>query len=52
MVTGPYKWDEHVIQDDDLLLKLRNYTGPVEEFNYQRGEDQKKLLEKFKSECL
>lgn len=48
MIRGPYKRDEHVVQDKDLLLKLRNYTGTVEEFKYQRGEDQEKLLEKFK----
>lgn len=48
MTRGPYKRDERVVQDEDLLLKLRNYTGTVEEFKYQRGEDQEKLLEKFK----
>ena len=48
MVRGPYKRDQHVVQDEDLLLKLRNYTGRVEEFQYQRGEDQEQLLEKFK----
>lgn len=47
MVRGPYKRDQRVVQDEDLLLKLRNYTG-VEEFQYQRGEDQEQLLEKFK----
>lgn len=48
MVRGPYKRDQRVVQDEDLLLKLRNYTGRVEEFQYQRGEDQEQLLEKFK----
>lgn len=48
MVWGPYKRDQCVVQDEDLLLKLRNYTGRVEEFQYQRGEDQEQLLEKFK----
>lgn len=48
MVRGPYKQDERVVQDEDLLLKLRNYSGRVEEFQYQRGEDQEQLLEKFK----
>lgn len=48
MARGPYKRDERVVQDEDLLLKLRNYTGRVEEFKYQRGEDQEQLLEKFK----
>lgn len=48
MVRGPYKRDQRVVQDEDLLLKLRNYTGRVKEFQYQRGEDQEQLLEKFK----
>lgn len=48
MVRGPYKRDQCVVQDEDLLLKLRNYTGRVEEFQYQREEDQEQLLEKFK----
>lgn len=48
MVRGPYKRDQRVVEDEDLLLKLRNYTGRVEEFQYQRGEDQEQLLEKFK----
>ena len=48
MIRGPYKRDQRVVQDEDLLLKLRNYTGRVEEFQYQRGEDQEQLLEKFK----
>lgn len=48
MVRGPYKRDERVVQDEDLLLKLRNYTGCVNEFKYERGEDQQQLLEKFK----
>lgn len=48
MVRGPYKRDQRVVEDEDLLLKLRNYTGRVKEFQYQRGEDQEQLLEKFK----
>ena len=48
MVRGPYKRDQRVVQDEDLLLKLRNYTGRVEEFQYQRGEGQEQLMEKFK----
>ena len=48
MVWGPYKRDERVVQDEDLLLKLRNCTGRVEEFQYKRGEDHEQLLEKFK----
>lgn len=34
MVRGPYKRDEHVVQDEDVLLKLRNYTGGVNKFKY------------------
>lgn len=48
MARGPYKRDERVVQDEDLLQKLRNYTARVEEFKYQRGEDQEQLLDKFK----
>lgn len=48
MVRGPYKRDQRVVQDEDLLLKLRNYTGRVEEFQYQREDDQEQLLDKFK----
>ena len=47
MIRGPYKRDDHVVQDEDLLLKLRNYTGIVEEFKCHRGEDQEKRLEKL-----
>ena len=49
MARGPYKRDERVVKDEDLLAKLRNCTGRVEDFDYQRGDQQKKLLEKFKT---
>ena len=45
---GPYKRDERVVKDEDLLQKLREYSGRPEQFQYVRLEEQQKLLEKFK----
>lgn len=45
---GPYKRDEHVVRDDELLKKLRAHTGRIEDFNYERIEEQQQLFDKFK----
>lgn len=45
---GPYKRDERVLKDEDLLQKLRKYSGRPEQFQYVRLEEQQKLLDKFK----
>ena len=50
---GPYKRDERVVKDEELLKKLRAHTGRIEDFNYERIEEQQQLLDKFKegNEC-
>ena len=45
---GPYKRDERVVKDEEQLKKLRAHTGRIEDFNYERIEEQQQLLDKFK----
>lgn len=51
VLRGPYKRDERVVKDEELLKKLRAYTGDigrVEDFTFERLTEQQQLFEKFK----
>ena len=52
MFRGPYKCDEHVLKDEQLLQTLREYTGREENFEFPRLEEQQKLFAKFKQGVL
>lgn len=52
MSRGPYKRDERVLKDEQLLQTLREYTGRVENFEFQRLQEQQKLFAKFKQGML
>lgn len=45
---GPYKRDERVIQDEELMARLKAYTGLLDNFVFDRQNEQKELFEKFK----
>ncbi|KAL9976773.1 hypothetical protein ACROYT_G014103 [Oculina patagonica] len=50
MSRGPYKRNERVLKDEQLLQTLREYTGRVENFEFQRLQEQQKLFAKFKQD--
>ena len=52
MSRGPYKRDERVLKDEQLLQTLREYTGREENFVFPRLEEQQKLFAKFKQGML
>lgn len=52
MSRGPYKRDERVLKDEQLLKTLREYTGREENFEFPRLEEQQKLFAKFKQGML